>query len=96
MLRVEVEEQPVVDAEGVDRAGDVRTGRSETQHRVAAVGVLVDQMLDGACRAELPVGRQLQPCQRVSGDVVVVGAQLAPGDRAVLVVVKPDRVVDVA
>jgi hypothetical protein len=56
----------------------------------------VDQMLDGARRAALAVGRQIQPRQRVSGNVFVMRAQFAPGDRTILVVVKPDRIVEVA
>ena len=42
MLRVEVEEQAIVDGERLGRGG---ARRGEAQHRVGAVAVLVDQLL---------------------------------------------------
>ena len=58
--------------------------------------MLVDQLLDGRGRAHRAGAGELEPGERVGGDVAVPGLELAPGDRAVAVAVEPDRVLQVA
>ena len=52
MLRVEVEEQAVVDVERVVAGAGAL--RREAQHRVGAVGVIVDEMLGRLQAQALP------------------------------------------
>ena len=93
MLRVEIEEQRVSDAQAAASGGAVG---DELQYLIGAVAVLVDEMVGRAGRAGAAVRLDLQIRQRIGGDRPMVGAQLAPGDGAVIVAVDADRVIEIA
>ena len=93
MLRIEVEEQAVVDDERLRRG---RARRGEAQHRIRAVAVVVDQLFAGLRGTGRAGGPEAKPSERVGGDFRVLRLDLAPGDLAVLVGVERDRVVEIA
>src|SRR3954468_7179905 len=51
MLRIDIEEQTVADFERLRRR---RTAREEAQHRVRAVAVIVDQLLESVAQCSHP------------------------------------------
>ena len=91
--RVEVEQKAVADIQRIDRSGTIA---GEPQHRVGAVAMLVDELLDRRSRTHRAGAGQLEARERVSGDVAVSGFDFAPGDRAIAVPVQPDCVLQVA
>ena len=94
MLRVDVEQQPVADG---DRARPRRTAvGGETKHRICTVGVLVDQQRAGGERARPVMRREIQPTEGISRDRRPTRPHLAPAQRAVVVSVQADRLVEIA
>ena len=93
MLRVEIEEQAIVDGERFGRRG---AGRGKAQHGVGAVAVLVDEVPGDLRRAGRVGASQAQPRQRIGRDIGVPGPYFAPRDRVVLIRVEAKREVEVA
>ncbi len=81
--RVEVGKQRILDLELAWRAR-AAIGR-EGDRGVRAIGVLVDQQARRFKLARLAAGAQRESGKSVGGDVVLLRAQLAPGDGAVAV-----------
>src|SRR5215467_665164 len=93
MARIEVEQQVVVDDQLLRC---LETTCAETQHRVTAVAVVVDEDFARRDRARSPVGGKCQAREGVCRDVACARAKLTPGNRAVAIGVELEREVEIA
>ena len=93
VLLIQIEQQCVADRQD---PGNGRALGGKPQDRVGAIAVIVYQMLADRDRAKGAVGGDCQPGQGVSGDFLVLGLDLFPGDLAIAVGVEADRVIEIA
>jgi hypothetical protein len=92
MQGIEIEQQAIVELQVAARG---RTGAGEAQHRIGAVGVGVDQMIDNL-KFAIPATLDGKAGQCPGSDIGMARTHLAPSDLAIAVAVEPEGEVDVA
>ena len=93
MLRIEIEEQRIADGERALRCS--RAVGHETQDRVGAVTVLIDEMGGWNEAARAVASFDPQAGDGVGRDSVLTCPQLTPGDRAIIVAVEADGMIEI-
>src|SRR5215472_950919 len=92
MARIEIEQKPVTERQAAVR----RALGGEGQHCVSVAGMMIHQEICRFKRTRAAAPAEGQSPERVGFDLPRLSAQLAPGDRAVLIGVEPDRDVEIA